>query len=165
MLWWLLWERSTRGFFRYVLTYAQVFQGCSDDEHGYSLQTSSGKNLKLQEKSNMTVSGACLLTTSMVLKFILQMQISKMSVSFHLSLVDNLDHWLLFFYYRLVVNQQVAALPPFSWNLLRKVSRLRMVKNLLWNGLISTLLEVWKWESFVLFWKLFTDSFIYLTGY
>ena len=45
----------------------------------FRLRTSSGKILKQQELPNMIVFGVCLLMTSMVLKSILQTQISKTS--------------------------------------------------------------------------------------
>ena len=108
------------------------------------LRTSSGTILKQQELLNMIVSGVCLLMMNTVLKFILQTQISKTSALPFFWVIDELDYWLEY-YYRLAENQEGAALPLFSWNLLQKVSNLRMVRNLLWNGLILTMLALWRY--------------------
>ena len=117
------------------------------------IRTSSGMILKQLALLSMIVSGVCLLTMSLVLRSILQTQISKMysiTPPFFLGSFDELRRLICIQLYRRAEEQQEAALPLFSWNLLQNSNLIMMVlRNLLWwNGLISIWLAPWRYPFF-----------------
>ena len=131
------------------------------------LRMSSGDNSKKQELSNMIVSGACLLMTSMALKSILQTQISKTSV-----LIQSFMTWSWTCLVSLVYQQTggrpagscTAALflKPFAEGIEAKDGAEPTLK---WAHIdIAGSMEVF-YPSIPFLEKIVTNPFMYTTGY